>query len=100
MAHHQRPENGDHAAARATPITPLDQHPDAERQDDTASPNRRQFLAVAGMLTAATMAASTVGFSARTSAASTRAAAHPSTPGSLQNRRARALDIRQQAALY
>jgi hypothetical protein len=100
MKHHLCPENGDHSAASSTHITPLDQRPDAECQGDTASPNRRQFLAAAGVLTAATMAASTVGFSARTGAAGTPAVAPQSTPVSLQNRRARALEIREQAALY
>jgi PAP2 superfamily len=94
MNHHPCPENGDHAAARATDLTPRDPRPDADRTVDLASPSRRQFLAAAGALTAATMAASTVG------AASPRAVPPPSTTSSLRDRRARALEIRQQAALY
>jgi hypothetical protein len=100
MTHHQYPENGDHAASSSTHITPLDQRPDAACQGDTASPNRRQFLAAAGVLAAATLAASTRGVSARTGSAGTPAVAPPLTPVSLQNRRARALEIREQAARY
>ena len=100
MKHHQCPENGDNSASSSTHITYLDQRPDSDRLDAIESPSRRQLLAAAGMLTAATMAASTVGFSSRTGAASTRAVSHQSTHVSPQNRRARALDIREKAALY
>ena len=99
MKHHQCPENGDNAASSSTHLTHLDQRADSDRQDDTASPSRRQFLAAAGMLTAATMAASMVGFVSPTEAASTGAGAHPSTHASPQSRRARALDIRRKAAI-
>jgi hypothetical protein len=100
MNHYPRPENGDHATARATNLTPRDPRPDADWTVDLASPSRRQFLAAAGALTAATMAASTVGFPSPTGAASMGAGAHPSTHASLQSRRARALEIRRKAAMY
>jgi hypothetical protein len=100
MNHHHRPENADHAASRATTVVPLDQRSDSDGTYDMALPSRRQFLFAAGTLTAATVAASTVGFPSPTGAASTVEGAHPSTRASLQSRRARALEIRQQAALY
>ena len=63
-----------------------------------ASPSRRQFLAAAGPLTAATLVADTQPVSAQTGAASPNAVALQATPGSRQARRAEALDIRWQAA--
>jgi len=71
--------------------------PEAERPSAMASSSRRQFLAAAGALTAATLVANTPAVSAQT--ASPRAAVPQATPGSRQTRRARALDIRRKAAL-
>jgi hypothetical protein len=66
--------------------------PEAERPSTMASPSRRQILAAAGPLAAAALVADTPAVSAQTGDPSPDAAA----PGS---RRARALDIRRQAAL-
>jgi hypothetical protein len=69
--------------------------PAAERPSAvTASPSRRQVLAAAGPLAAAALVADAPGVSAQTGEASPRDAA----PGSQQARRARALEIRRQAA--
>jgi hypothetical protein len=61
-----------------------------------ASPSRRQVLAAAGPLAAVALVGNTPGVSAQTGAASPPAVAPEATPGS--GRRARALDIRRQAA--
>ena len=72
--------------------------PGAERPSAMASPSRRQFLAAAGPITAASLVADTTGVSAQTEA-SPNAVALQATPGSRQARRAEALDIRRQAAM-
>jgi hypothetical protein len=64
------------------------------------SPSRRRFLSATGGLTVAALAARTVGMSTQTNAADTGAEAHQSTSLSLQKRRARALEIRKEAAYY
>jgi PAP2 superfamily len=92
----QFPEKGDNSASISSNITQLDQRPDSDRQYEIESPGRRQFLAAA----AATMAASTVGFSSLTGAAATRTVAYQSTNFSLQKRRARAFEIRERAAIF
>jgi hypothetical protein len=70
--------------------------PTAERPCALASPSRRQVLAAAGPLAAASLVAGTPTVSAQTGDASPDAAAPQAPPGS---RRARALEIRQEAAL-
>jgi PAP2 superfamily len=96
----QFPEKGDNSASISTNITPLDQRPDSDRSYVIESPSRRQFLMAAGKLTAAGMAAGTVGLSSLAGAATTRAAANQSTNFSLHKRRARAFEIREKAAIF
>ena len=88
-----------HKASLALPMSAKRRStPGAERPSAMASPSRRQFLAAAGPITAATLVADTPGVSAQTGDASPNAVAPQATPGSRQTRRARALDIRWQAA--
>jgi hypothetical protein len=96
MKNPQCPEQDDNSASSSTNITQLDQRPDSNKQYEIESPSRRQFLAAA----AATMAASTVGFPSLAGAATTRPVAHRSTNFSLHKRRARALEIRERAAIF
>jgi hypothetical protein len=90
------PEKGDDSTSSSTNITHPCQRPDADTKYEIESPSRRQFLAAA----AATVAASTVGFSSLSGAATARAVAHESTTFSLQKRRARAFEIRERAAIF
>ena len=69
---------------------------DSESKSAMTSPSRRQFLSNAGGLTAATMAAGAVGVSSLTGVSGAVRAQTP--PG--QDRRARGLQIREQAARY
>jgi hypothetical protein len=89
-------EKGDDSALSSPNVTHLYQRPDSDSEDEIESPSRRQFLAAA----AATMAASTVGFSSLSGAATARAATLPSTSFSLHKRRARSLEIRERAAIF
>jgi PAP2 superfamily len=90
------PEKGEDSASSSTNSTHPYQRPDSDSKYEIESPSRRQFLAAA----AATVAASTVGFSSLARAASTRTVAHQSTNFSLQKRRARAFEIREKAAIF
>jgi hypothetical protein len=100
MKNHMSPEKGENTASSSNNTAQPDQHLISDSKYKMESPTRRQFLSVAGRLTAATLAAGVVGLSSLTDAPGTRAEEHQSTSTSLQIRRARALEIRKKAAIY
>jgi hypothetical protein len=100
MKNHQRIEKGENPASSSSNTAEPDQHLVSDSKYEMESPTRRQFLSAAGRLTAAKLAAGVVGLSSLTDAPGTRAEAYQSTSTSLQRRRARALEIRKEAAIY
>jgi hypothetical protein len=97
----QCPEKGETATSSSTNITQQSQpsHPDSK--NDINSSSRRQFLSAAGGFTAATLAADAMGLPSLTRAPGKSAKAYrQSTSLSLQERAARALEIRKRAAIF
>jgi hypothetical protein len=97
----QCPEKGKKTTSSPTNITDPGQSSDSDSKHEIESSSRRQFLSAAGGLTAATLAADAVGLSSLTGIPGMPAKAYrQSTPGSLERRRARALEIRTRAANF
>jgi hypothetical protein len=100
MKNHQGLEEGENPASSSSSTAQPDQHLVSDSKYEMESPTRRQFLSAAGRLTAAKLAAGVVGLSSLADAPGTRAESHQSTSTPLQRRRAQALEIRKEAAIY
>jgi hypothetical protein len=97
----QCPEKDENTNSSSTKITQPSQSSDSDSRHEIESSSRRQFLSAAGGFTAATLAADAVGLSSLSGASSMSAKAYrQSTPGYLERRRARALEIRNRAASF
>jgi hypothetical protein len=97
----QCPEKGETATSSSTNITQSSQPSDSESKHEIESSSRRQFLSAAGGFTAATLATDAVGLSSLTGAPRRSAKAYrQSTTPSLQERAARALEVRKKAAIF
>jgi hypothetical protein len=97
----QCPEKGEDTTSSSAKIKQPDQSSDSDSKFEIESSSRRQFLSTAGGFTAATLAADAVGLSSLTEAPAMSAKAYRQlTPGYLETRRARALEIRNKAAIF
>jgi hypothetical protein len=97
----QCPEKGETATSSSTNITQPHQPSDSDSKYEIESSSRRQFLSAAGGFTAATLAADAVDLSSLTGTPRMSAkASQQSTSQPLQERAARALEIRKKAAIF